>query len=110
MGSQELCPIGDNNYNKPMLPFLPMLPMLLKLFLIGIIILVGAILINALAALLNLATWYSFLSTLARDGLLPGLKNTPILSLIFLFLLYPFSLGCLAYLGLRITGLLSNVN
>lgn len=84
--------------------------LLLKLFLIGIIILVGAILINALASLLNLVTWYSFLSTLARGGLLPGLKNTPILSLIFLFLLYPFSLGCLAHLGLRITGLLNNAN
>ena len=86
-----------------------MLPMLLlKLFLTGIIILVGAILINALASLLNLVTWYSFLSTLARDGILPGLKNTPFLSLIFLFLLYPFSLGCLAYLGLKIIGLLLN--
>ena len=100
MDWQEYCPIGDNNYNRLML---------LKLFLIGIIILVGAILINALASLLNLVTWYSFLSNLARDGLRQGLKNTPILSLIFLFLLYPFSLGFLAYLGLRITGLLSNI-
>jgi hypothetical protein len=82
--------------------------LLLKLLLIGIIILVGAILINALAAWLNLATWYSFLSILARDGILPGLKNTSFLSLIFLFLLYPLSLGCLAYLGLKITGLLLN--
>jgi len=101
MGSQVLCPIGDNHYNSLML---------LKLFLIGIIILVGAILINALASLFNLVTWYTFLSTLARDGLRQGLKNTPILSLIFLFLLYPFSLGCLAYLGLRITGLITNAN
>lgn len=76
--------------------------MILKILLIGWIILIGAIILNGLAGLLGLATWYNFLAKIAQQGWLPALRQTPIISHLFLFVIYPLALGGLAWLGLRL--------
>jgi hypothetical protein len=81
-------------YNKPV--------MILKILLIGWIVLIGAIILNGLAGLLGLATWYTFLAKIAQQGWLPALRQTPIISHLFLFVIYPLALGGLAWLGLRL--------
>lgn len=76
---------------------------LIKLFLVGLVILIGAIAINAFAAALGLSTWYTFLSNLSQNGLLPSLRQARPADLLFLFVLYPAGLGGLAALGERLT-------
>jgi arginine exporter protein ArgO len=76
---------------------------LVKIFLVGLVILVGAIVINALAAALGLSTWYTFLSGITQHGLLPSLRQARLVDLLFLFILYPVGLGSLAALAERLT-------
>lgn len=60
----------------------------IKIFLIGIGLLGGAILLNYIASALSLTTWYTFLQK-------P--RGTSIFSYIWLFIIYPMSLGIIAY-------------
>lgn len=76
--------------------------MILKILLIGWIILIGAIILNGLAGVLGLTTWYTFLAKIAQQGWPSALRQTPIISHLFLFLIYPFLLGGLAWLGLKL--------
>lgn len=76
---------------------------LLKILLIGWIILIGAILLNGLANWFGLATWYTFLARAAQQGWLSAIRQTPIISHLFLFLIYPLALGGLAWLGLKLS-------
>ncbi|MFN7037682.1 MAG: hypothetical protein ACK4SN_15085, partial [Bellilinea sp.] len=69
---------------------------------IGLIILVGAVILNGLASWLGLVTWYTFLAKIAQQGWLSAFRQTPIISHLFLFLIYPLSLGGLAWLGLKL--------
>lgn len=62
---------------------------IIKIFLAGIIVLIGAILLNWLASLLSLPSWYDLLMSKSKLN---------IYSATWLFLLYPLSLGVLAYL------------
>jgi hypothetical protein len=71
----------------------------LRIFLIGIIILVGAIIINVLASLLGLQTWFSFIELTTNKGLNSAFKEVGFVSLLYLFVVYPFVLGFLGYLG-----------
>lgn len=66
---------------------------LLKILGFGLIILIGALLLNFIASRLSLSTWYDFVKE-------P--KKADVLSLIWLFLIYPFSLGGIAYMALKI--------
>lgn len=54
-----------------------------KVYVLGLLILVGAILINFIAKLINLPTWYDFLEKPHLD-----IKN-----FIWLFIIYPLLLG-----------------
>lgn len=63
---------------------------ILTIFAAGLIILVIAILANALAQKLGLATWYDLLKS--------GTKIT-ILEAVWLFIVYPFLLGFAAYVA-----------
>lgn len=65
---------------------------IVHVFIIGIAILVGALLLNALASWLNLSTWYDFIKSR---------ENTTTLSYIWLFVIYPFLLGLIAYLTIK---------
>jgi hypothetical protein len=78
-----------------------MIYQILTIFIIGIIILVGAIIINSLATYLSLTTWFSFIESISQSGFLTTLKEQSILSLLFLFIIYPLLLGLLAWLGFR---------
>lgn len=69
----------------------------LNIFLSGVLILIVAMLANILATAVGLLTWYDFLKDIQGSGFLETIKNTGYLSLIFLFLIYPFILGITAY-------------
>ena len=64
----------------------------LHIIIVGFAILVGAIIINFLAGLLGLATWYTFLLEFKQKGFSQG-----IFSLLFLFVIYPLLLGVIGY-------------
>lgn len=66
-------------------------------YIVGIAVLLVAIILNWLASLAGLATWYVFLTGL-REGFWSALGEHPVLSLLFLFVLYPGLLGFSALL------------
>ena len=74
---------------------------MLRLYIIGISILIMAIIANALAIGLGFKTWYGFLNQLSDDGL-AGFKYLSALDYIWLFILYPLSLGAACWLGDKI--------
>lgn len=61
-----------------------------KIFIIGIIILIAALVINSLAAKIGALTWYDFLKETQKVAWYQYL---------WLFIGYPFLLGLSAYLG-----------
>lgn len=65
------------------------------IFVVGIVILVSAIALNALAMKLGLSTWYDFVKKPA---------GTSLPSYIWLFLIYPLALGASAYFALKLSG------
>jgi hypothetical protein len=79
--------------------------LVLKIGLTGFAILLAAILLNILANAIGLATWYDFLGSLSRQGLMGSLRSLKALDYIFLIVLYPVMLGLAAYLAFYLTGL-----
>lgn len=75
---------------------------ILKIFLTGWVILVVAIGLNALAGRLGIMTWYPFFEEAAKNGLLRAFEKTPLLSKLFLLVIYPALLGFCAYLFLKV--------
>lgn len=65
---------------------------ILIIFVYGIIILIGAIILNIIGSFFGVMSWYEFLKE-------PG--KAKIFSYIWLFILYPFGLGLIVY-GVRI--------
>ena len=74
----------------------------LKMYLSGIVVLVGAILINSLAGLIGLPIWYDFLKSAGEQGFLTALRSLTMLQLLFLFVLYPAGLGLLVMAAARL--------
>ena len=66
---------------------------LIKLYLVGLVVLVLAILANFLAAQLGLKTWYDFLNQWGAGNTL-NFKDG-----LWLFVLYPLILGCSLLIG-----------
>ena len=66
---------------------------LLLIFLLGIGILVGAILLNVISSSLHVTNWYEFVTK--RPAM-----NT--ISYIWLFILYPLGLGVIAYALMKV--------
>ncbi len=64
--------------------------MIYKAYLVGVIILIVAIVLNIFAKTAKLTSWYDFLNNRKL--------NNPLLDIIWLFFLYPFLLGLSAYL------------
>lgn len=73
--------------------------LILRMFLVGWIVLAGAILLNLLAGALHLATWYTFLQSVSAQGLVSALRTLRWQDAVFLFLVYPLGLGGLAWAG-----------
>lgn len=63
-------------------------PMLIKIYFSGLIILFGAMAINATAKFFRLPTWYDFLAE----------PKINIISFTWLFIVYPLLLGVLVFL------------
>ncbi|MCI0479794.1 hypothetical protein L0Y59_04580 [Candidatus Uhrbacteria bacterium] len=61
---------------------------IVMVFLLGLGVLVGAVALNALASALGLPNWYAFLAK--PEGTTP-------LGYLWLFVVYPFGLGAVAY-------------
>lgn len=74
----------------------------LKIFAVGWGILVVAVLINFAANKLGIIGWYEFLNNVGKTGFTKAFESAGPASLIFLFILYPFFLGLISYLILRI--------
>jgi len=73
----------------------------IKIYFLGLFILVIAIIMNLLASLLGLISWYEFLHGLSSNGLIT-IKEAGFINCIFLFFIYPFILGLTYLLGERI--------
>ena len=68
-----------------------------RLYLIGILILLGAILANIIATKLNLKSWYDlFLGVSENSNYWSQIR---IIDFVWLILIYPLSLGFSAYIG-----------
>jgi hypothetical protein len=67
------------------------------IFTAGWILLLGAMIINAVAFGLNLSSWYSFIGEIGEKGLLKSLLDQSFWSVLFLFIIYPLLLGLLTY-------------
>ena len=67
---------------------------MIKYFFIGVIILISAIIANIIAAKIGLKTWYDFLNTINNGSSLSTFDY------IWLFALYPFTLGLSVKFGL----------
>ena len=68
-----------------------------RLYIIGILILLGAILANIIATKLNLKSWYDlFLGVSENSNYWSQIR---IIDFLWLILIYPLSLGFSAYIG-----------
>ncbi|MEY8847502.1 hypothetical protein AB9K26_01700 [Psychroserpens sp. XS_ASV72] len=76
---------------------------MLKIYLIGLFILIIAIIANVLAAYLGLKSWYDFIGLLTKNGS-ATFSQLQVLDYLWLFLFYPFILGCGYWLGLKCYG------
>ncbi len=68
-----------------------------KIYLSGAVILAGAIVVNAIAYYFSIPTWYDLFQLVPQKGLAEALGGLSPGSVLFLFLVYPFLLGLLAY-------------
>lgn len=69
---------------------------IIKIILTGFAILITAIILNVLANILKITTWYDVLNNITKHGI-SVLKQESITSIIFLIILYPAILGLVAY-------------
>ena len=65
---------------------------MLKIYLIGIIILVTAILLNGVINKLGVLGWYDFINLLVDKEAAPA-RKVRIIDILWLFIAYPFLLG-----------------
>ncbi len=68
----------------------------MKTYLTGIVILIGAIIVNYLATALQLPNWYAFLQKTSITGFIEQAFRLPFISAIWLLIGYPLILGFLA--------------
>ncbi|MAJ83137.1 MAG: hypothetical protein CMC16_02495 [Flavobacteriaceae bacterium] len=68
---------------------------MIRLYIIGVLILIIAILSNFIVSKLGVATWYDFLNNIAKNE--PN--NYSIIDYLWLFILYPLVLGSGFFLG-----------
>jgi len=74
---------------------------ILKIYLAGLVVLAGAIVLNVLAGWLGLTTWYEFLRSMTQRGILEAIQALHIWDWLFLLVIYPACLGTFAYPVLR---------
>jgi len=69
-----------------------------KVYFTGLIILLSAILLNLISGKLGITGWYDFLNGLANSGR-KIFDSLSVMDYIWLFVLYPFLLGCSVFLA-----------
>lgn len=74
--------------------------MILRVLLAGWVILLVAGSLNFFATRTGIVTWYPFLAKVKREGAMRAFGRLSVLSLVFLFLLYPGTLGFAVYFTL----------
>ena len=63
----------------------------------GYTILIGAIILNILATALGIMTWYGFLESATAHGFFGAIGHAGVISVVYLFVLYPLLLGWMAW-------------
>lgn len=81
--------------------------MILRILITGYSILFIAILANLIADYLNLCTWYKFLQQIIKTNLKHTISTQDVLSIVWLFILYPAILSGGYLLGDKIYNLLT---
>jgi hypothetical protein len=71
--------------------------LLLKIYIAGLVVLFAAVILNLLANVLGVATWYSFLAQAGQQGFVAAVRSLNGFEIVFLAMLYPFLLGLAAY-------------
>ncbi len=75
---------------------------MIKIYILGLIVLVSAILFNGLASKLNLVSWYDFLNRAIASGSKVW-QTLRFVDLLWLFIVYPMLLGLSCKLAMLIT-------
>ena len=75
---------------------------MIKIYILGLIVLVSAILFNGLAAKLNLVSWYDFLNRAVASGSKVW-QTLRLVDMLWLFFVYPMLLGLACKLAMLIT-------
>ncbi len=78
---------------------------MLRIYCIGIIVLLIAILANVLASVIGVMSWYDAVTGLQKNGW-ASLKDWSWTDYVWLFVLYPVILGAAAYYGLKLYDLI----
>lgn len=76
---------------------------MLKIYIVGLIILVAAIVFNVVSSKLNIIGWYDFLTKLVAQGN-ATFSQLKLIDYLWLFLLYPFLLGLTCKLAIKWIG------
>lgn len=71
---------------------------MIRIYIIGLSILTIALVINFISNQISITNWYNFInSIIEKESVLKALKEEKIISIIWMFFIYPFFLG-LGYL------------
>tara|TARA_Y100000589_G_scaffold99770_1_gene94318 strand:+ start:254 stop:499 length:246 start_codon:yes stop_codon:yes gene_type:complete len=71
---------------------------MIRIYIIGLSILTTALVINFISNQISITNWYNFInSIIEKESVLKALKEEKIISIIWMFFIYPFFLG-LGYL------------
>ena len=73
---------------------------MLKIYIVGLIILVAAIVFNVVSSKINIIGWYDFLTKLVTQGN-ATFSQLKFIDYLWLFLLYPFLLGLTCKLAIK---------
>ncbi|MFZ9980874.1 MAG: DUF7672 family protein [Cyclobacteriaceae bacterium] len=79
---------------------------MLKVYFIGLLILVSAIILNVISGKIGLTGWYDFLNGLAGSGR-KIFDSLNFMDYVWLFVLYPFLLGCSVFFAEKLFRLFS---
>jgi hypothetical protein len=80
------------------------MPVLLRVYLVGLAVLAGAIVVNVLAGAVGLKTWYDVLKPIPELGVIAVARTLTLPDILFLFVLYPALLGLCAYFVMGVRG------
>ena len=71
----------------------------LKYLVYGWVILIVAIVVNALSSQFGVSTWYSYARSISSVGFYEATLSLPVLNIIFLYFVYPSILGAVVKLA-----------